>query len=632
MADEEPETIEVTALPEMWRYTKSENMTGPRVGKLLKFLNDIEEQEEFDTRVQERNPENGQNILMWATLNRKFVLVEWLLKRGGRNSFAFSNATGDITIYDKWVEVRKEIAERERERLENPPPPPDEGDAPEEAEPEKKPHELVTEALGDSINPETGKYQVQAIGNLGVYQGVRDESGNKCSLGQGMYVNGDCYIGEYNANTRHGVGTYWWLKAGMIYTGDWRENLRSGVGRMVYSDGSRYFGSWSNDKRNGQGQYTYPNGDTYTGEWIDDIKNGQGTLTFAKDGSKYTGEYVDGSLTHGEWTMPCGTRYFGTFRNSKPFGNGIFGFVGGFFQEGVFTKQGEWVPGKVHAQSSKAVPTIRVGMRDASLSKEAAGGGLSTLLEVLNSRATQNWLREHSTSSEPLQIRAVSYDKKQPLRVVGARVKLSAETTLNLCLNSTVLLVVLYYGQQYSVLWVSDANPLNPELSSLRCPHVSVTPAGVFTGDFIDQVCNEGKPNRTFSLPLRNKNTTFEIARSLKACASNASKSYDIRLFLQPVEDKYSWDTLQQRVSACDNAVRMVVTPVNEAMQITNDAGTLYALLLFSQMVGAGTLPRMTSQPQRPATPPPPTLLMDLPAIEAIVEPEKPKTEAAEDS
>ena len=42
--------------------------------------------------------------------------------------------------------------------------------------------------------------------------------------------------------------------------GQWKNNQRSGLGRMVYADGGRYYGQWLLDKKNGKGRYTYPNG------------------------------------------------------------------------------------------------------------------------------------------------------------------------------------------------------------------------------------------------------------------------------------------------------------------------------------------------------------------------------------
>ena len=50
------------------------------------------------------------------------------------------------------------------------------------------------------------------------------------------------------------------------------QGLRSGKGKMTYSDDSVYEGEWAAGKRSGSGVYTYANGDKYRGEWADDLK------------------------------------------------------------------------------------------------------------------------------------------------------------------------------------------------------------------------------------------------------------------------------------------------------------------------------------------------------------------------
>ena len=50
---------------------------------------------------------------MWATLTNRFVLVEWLIKRAKRNAFAFSNEKKEITVFEKWVEIRKELEDKD---------------------------------------------------------------------------------------------------------------------------------------------------------------------------------------------------------------------------------------------------------------------------------------------------------------------------------------------------------------------------------------------------------------------------------------------------------------------------------------------------------------------------------------
>jgi uncharacterized membrane protein YhaH (DUF805 family) len=64
------------------------------------------------------------------------------------------------------------------------------------------------------------------------------------------------------------------------YTGEWRDNQRSGQGTSA-SGGNKYIGEWKNDQRSGQGTNTYAGGNKYIGEWRFDKRHGQGTYTFA---------------------------------------------------------------------------------------------------------------------------------------------------------------------------------------------------------------------------------------------------------------------------------------------------------------------------------------------------------------
>ncbi len=43
---------------------------------------------------------------------------------------------------------------------------------------------------------------------------------------------------------------------------------------------NRYDGDWKYDLKHGIGRYSYSNGDRYEGEWADDTKHGQVQLIF----------------------------------------------------------------------------------------------------------------------------------------------------------------------------------------------------------------------------------------------------------------------------------------------------------------------------------------------------------------
>ncbi|KAJ9470592.1 Phosphatidylinositol 4-phosphate 5-kinase 8 [Diplonema papillatum] len=137
-----------------------------------------------------------------------------------------------------------------------------------------------------------------------------------------------------------------------FYLGEYQNGIRNGVGVMKSKDGSVYKGEWVDGKRHGQGILYFTNGDTYSGHWQDGAKTGFGTYSFAywskvtssdgkpvytfSDGGSYRGEWgeetyaeevdgekaektVRGLLKQGEWHMPIGFYYEGTFnRMSQP--------------------------------------------------------------------------------------------------------------------------------------------------------------------------------------------------------------------------------------------------------------------------------------------------------------------------
>ena len=87
------------------------------------------------------------------------------------------------------------------------------------------------------------------------YQG-RFERGKLNGRVNVRYANGDTYQGEYKDGKKsgHGVQTYTALQEtnyseesateSGTYTGNWKRDLREGLGRMQWSDGTRYEGSW----------------------------------------------------------------------------------------------------------------------------------------------------------------------------------------------------------------------------------------------------------------------------------------------------------------------------------------------------------------------------------------------------
>lgn len=78
------------------------------------------------------------------------------------------------------------------------------------------------------------------------------------------------------------------LESEAVYEGEWLNELRDGMGKQRWPDGSLYEGMWVQGKANGHGKLYHADGDIYEGEWLDDKANGFGTYTHA-NGAKYVG-------------------------------------------------------------------------------------------------------------------------------------------------------------------------------------------------------------------------------------------------------------------------------------------------------------------------------------------------------
>ncbi|CAF3415917.1 unnamed protein product [Rotaria sp. Silwood1] len=96
--------------------------------------------------------------------------------------------------------------------------------------------------------------------------------------------------------------------------GELKEGKRHGKGKMDYAVGDKYIGDWVNDVITGQGVYIRSNGNRYEGQYRDNKKSGRGTLIWGTNtkwaGDKYTGDWIDDARTgQGVYIMSNGNRY-----------------------------------------------------------------------------------------------------------------------------------------------------------------------------------------------------------------------------------------------------------------------------------------------------------------------------------
>lgn len=108
--------------------------------------------------------------------------------------------------------------------------------------------------------------------------------------GQGVlfYPNGaKAYEGEWRGGKFHGRGTLlndfsapiveakYYLNFDIAhdawekYEGEFKSDLKDGVGCLWFSDGSRFEGSFSNDKADGQGKFYEAQGECIEGIWME---------------------------------------------------------------------------------------------------------------------------------------------------------------------------------------------------------------------------------------------------------------------------------------------------------------------------------------------------------------------------
>ena len=157
-----------------------------------------------------------------------------------------------------------------------------------------------------------------------------------CIGGKGvLMVNGDIYIGDFKNNLRHGIGICYYFN-GSEYKGAWQGDKQHGNGALTYSDGRMRKGVWSeniyqgssvsditvktggpqpptpkvNEKlegclsgncKNGRGTYLFAGGNKYIGDFENGLPNGTGKISYA-NGDVYEGEIEKGSL-HGKGMM-----------------------------------------------------------------------------------------------------------------------------------------------------------------------------------------------------------------------------------------------------------------------------------------------------------------------------------------
>ena len=158
-----------------------------------------------------------------------------------------------------------------------------------------------------------------------------------------VYATKDRYEGDFKDGLREGVGTYTYFKEEgpqNKYEGEWLQNKKHGIGKMIYGGVGEYFGRFENGKRHGEGVFKYKkNGNVYSGSWKYGVKHGHGEFIFEKTKMKIAGEWENGKILKGKWIFPNGTYFEGPFVNNYPKGEGIWHFINGNTVKGSFGQE-----------------------------------------------------------------------------------------------------------------------------------------------------------------------------------------------------------------------------------------------------------------------------------------------------
>ena len=186
-----------------------------------------------------------------------------------------------------------------------------------------------------SQNGEEGKYQLVTENHE-----VKTTSRGFTGYGTATYQNQDIYEGDFIDGHREGRGIYRYFEKADKYEGQWSNNFRHGIGKMIYNNIGEYHGYWENGKRHGEGVFTYAKtGDVYSGWWRFGEKSGHGTYVFKETGMKLVGEWEGSQMKTGQWIYPNGLYWKGAFEANKPIGKGTWYFRNGNTLEGEFDQK-----------------------------------------------------------------------------------------------------------------------------------------------------------------------------------------------------------------------------------------------------------------------------------------------------
>jgi hypothetical protein len=151
-------------------------------------------------------------------------------------------------------------------------------------------------------------------------------------IGQYVFKNSTFYRGEWLRGQVHGKGEM--SQHGNTYTGNFANDLKCGLGRMVFNTKEVFDGDWANDLPHGQGTMEYPSGDRYEGGWKAGQRSGHGILRYANQ-DVYDGNWEENyPAVRGTLTCVNGLYYDGEWLHGEFHGQGVLTTATGKVYEG----------------------------------------------------------------------------------------------------------------------------------------------------------------------------------------------------------------------------------------------------------------------------------------------------------
>ena len=339
-----------------------------------------------------KHPIKGYSIVSWATMNRKYPVIEFLLRAFGPKKVANLVNEQDFEIIKEWQKEKRRLHLLEKKQNE----------PKESTEEEEEPEEEKDFASG--LVEKFEKYTVELIkqiGEYGIYEGEtaefeipveippvveeeppkeepkeeppttdenseeKNEDDNENNdddepkepvekkpkkvkvveppkpiivkyrhgFGSAYYPNDDVYIGTFDNTIREGMGAY-------IYRGDYLKQLREKKEKEQEEKDEE-------DEGNAEGDEEAFNPENvplcyYVGDWKKNMKNGKGRMLY-HNGDRFYGDYVDDKkqCERGIYLYSNGDMYVGEFKEDHKTGKGVYTFAA----DGS-SLDGEWKEGK----------------------------------------------------------------------------------------------------------------------------------------------------------------------------------------------------------------------------------------------------------------------------------------------